>query len=182
MAEPDQANRTEGPDATRPGEIEAPLPERSDARLVFIGRIRTPFRTRDDCPRQGRPDGPLCRIEIDQPWQEGIRGLDAYPRIEVLYWMHAARRDLVAQSPKSDGRVTGTFALRSPVRPNPIATSIVVLERIETPGVLIVRGLDCVDGTPLLDVKPDRSGYIPPAPPNPGEVTEEAPPVKRQPW
>ena len=52
--------------ATRPGETEVPLPERTDARLVFIGRIRTPFATRDDCPRQGRQDGPICRVEIDE--------------------------------------------------------------------------------------------------------------------
>jgi tRNA-Thr(GGU) m(6)t(6)A37 methyltransferase TsaA len=154
-------------DATRPGEIEAPLPDRTDARLVFIGRIRTPFATRNDCPRQGRLDGPLCRLEIDPPWQEALNGIDAYDRIEVLYWMHRARRDLIAQSPKSNGRTTGTFALRSPVRPNPIATSLVKLERVE-PGVLLVRGLDCLDGTPLLDIKPDRCSYSPPAPPNPG--------------
>jgi tRNA (adenine37-N6)-methyltransferase len=151
-------------DATRPGEREQPLPERTDARLVFIGRIRTPFLTRDQCPRQGRHDGPLCRLEIDAPWQEGLAGIDAYAVIEVLYWMHRARRDLVLQSPKSNGQTTGTFALRSPVRPNPIATSRVALVGRE-PGVLLVRGLDCLDGTPLLDIKPDRCAYSPPAEP-----------------
>jgi tRNA (adenine37-N6)-methyltransferase len=140
------------------------LPDRTDARLVFIGRIRTPFLTRDQCPRQGREDGPVCRLEIDEPWRPAIVGLENYERIEVLYWLHQARRDLVTQSPKSDGRTTGTFALRSPVRPNPIATALVKLEGIE-PGVLLVRGLDCLDGTPLLDIKPDRCSYSPPAPP-----------------
>jgi tRNA-Thr(GGU) m(6)t(6)A37 methyltransferase TsaA len=155
-------------DATRPGEIEAPLPERTDARLVFIGRIRTPFATRDDCPRQGRPDGPVCRIEVDAPWRPALAGLERYARVEVLYWMHEARRDLIAQSPKSNGETTGTFALRSPVRPNPIATSLVALVGVEE-GALLVRGLDCLDGTPLLDIKPDRCAYSPPAPPNRGE-------------
>lgn len=156
-------------DATRPGEIEVPLPARVDAGLVFIGRIRTPFPDRDACPRQGRADGPLCRIEIDEPWRAGLKGLDRFTSVEVIYWMHLARRDLVSQSPKSDGATHGTFALRSPVRPNPIATSLCPIVAIE-PGAIIVRGLDCVDGTPLLDVKPDRCGYSPPAPPNPGEV------------
>jgi tRNA-Thr(GGU) m(6)t(6)A37 methyltransferase TsaA len=151
-------------DATRPGEVIAPLPERTDARLVFIGRIRTPFTSRDQCPRQGRPDGPVCRLEVDEPWQAALQGLEGFARIEVLYWMHQARRDLVAQSPGHDGRTRGTFALRSPVRPNPIATSLVVIEAVE-PGALVVRGLDCLDGTPLLDVKPERCGYSPPAPP-----------------
>lgn len=158
-------------DATRPGEIEAPLPERTDARVVFIGTIRTPFRTRDDCPRQGKVDGPLCRIELDDPWKPALKGIERFGRIEVLYWMHQARRDLILQSPKSNGEAFGTFALRSPVRPNPIATSMVELVAVED-GVLVVRGLDCVDGTPLVDLKPDRCAYTPLAPPNPGELTE----------
>ncbi len=96
--------------ATRDGEIEAPLPRRVDAPLVFIGRIRTPFATRDDCPRQGRPDGPLCRIEVDEPWRAGLRGIEAYETIEVLYFMDQARRDLIVQNPKSNGVLIGVFA------------------------------------------------------------------------
>src|SRR3546814_5842145 len=69
--------------------------------------------------------------------------------------MHLARRDRVRQSPASDGRTRGTFTLRSPLRPNPIDASIVRLEGVEGT-TLLVRGLDCVDGTPLLDVKPER--------------------------
>lgn len=147
-------------DATRPGEIEAPLPDRTDARLVFIGRIRTPFPDRDACPRQGRPDGPICRIEVDAPWREGLKGIEAYDRIEVLYWMHQARRDLIQQSPRSNGETRGTFALRSPMRPNPISTQLVALVGTEE-GALLVRGLDCIDGTPLVDIKPDRCAYTP---------------------
>ena len=158
-------------DATRPGEIEAPLPGRTDACVVFIGTIRTPFRTRGDCPRQGKAEGPLCRIELDDPWKPALKGIERFGRIEVLYWMHQARRDLILQSPKANGETFGTFALRSPVRPNPIATSMVELVAVED-GVLVVRGLDCVDGTPLVDLKPDRCAYTPLAPPNPGELTE----------
>ena len=150
-------------DATRPGELEVPLPERIDAGLVFIGRIRTPYPTRAECPRQGRETGPVCRIEVDAPWREGLKGLGQYARVEVIYWMHLARRDLVLQSPKSNGETTGTFSLRSPVRPNPIATSLCDLVGIEDDAIL-VRGLDCVDGTPLLDLKPYRCDYSPLAP------------------
>jgi tRNA (Thr-GGU) A37 N-methylase len=74
--------------------------------------------------------------------------------LEVIYWMHQARRDLLTQTPHS-GATVGTFALRSPVRPNPIATSIVQLVNVRQ-GIVDVRGLDCLDGTPLLDIKPDR--------------------------
>lgn len=149
-------------DATRIGELEVPLPDRTDARLVFIGRIRTPFKTRDDCPRQGSPDGPICRIEIDEPYRPGLKGLEKYERIEVLYWLHLARRDLVQQSPKADGCATGVFALRSPLRPNPIGSALVTVIAVE-PDAVLVRGLDCLDGTPLIDIKPDRCGYSPPA-------------------
>ena len=166
-------------DATRTGELEVALPERTDARLVFIGRIRTPFATRDDCPRQGSLEGPVCRIEVDEPWRPGLKGLERYARVEVLYWMDQARRDLVQQSPKSDALATGVFALRSPLRPNPIATSLVELVGIE-PGALLVRGLDCIDGTPLLDIKPDRCAYTPPAALRAGKT--EAAGIKRQSW
>lgn len=83
--------------------------------------------------------------------------------------MHLSRRDLVLQSPANDGALHGTFALRAPVRPNPIGTAIVRLIGLEPDGVLLVRGLDCVDGTPLLDLKPDRSLFTPIAPEQPGD-------------
>lgn len=60
----------------------------------------------------------------------------------------------------------GTFALRSPVRPNPIGLSKVTLVRIEE-GTVVVRGLDCLDGTPLIDIKPDRCAFSPHAPKEP---------------
>lgn len=147
-------------DATRPGETETRLPEIADAGLYFIGRIRTPYPTRDQCPRQGMDDGPICRIEIDVRWRPALKGLERFRRIEVLYWMHQARRDLLVQSPHSGGN-RGTFALRSPVRPNPIAISQVELVAVE-PDALLVRSLDCVDGTPLIDIKPLRCSHSPP--------------------
>jgi len=67
--------------------------------------------------------------------------------------MHHSRRDLVVQVPSHYKTGRGTFALRSPVRPNPIAMSVVKLVKIEGT-TLSVIGLDCLDGTPLLDIKP----------------------------
>jgi tRNA (Thr-GGU) A37 N-methylase len=67
----------------------------------------------------------------------------------------ARAADLVLQSPRDNGSTRRTFALRSPVRPNPIGTSIVRLIGLEST-TLLVRGLDCLNGTPLLDLKPDR--------------------------
>lgn len=141
--------------ATRPGEVEGGDPTRADATLAFIGRIRTPFATRAECPHRGTPDGPDCRIELDAPWRAALQGIAAGDRIEVLYWMHLARRDLLVQAPK--GReARGTFALRSPNRPNPIATSVVDVVAVDAGGVT-VRGMDCLDGTPLVDLKPART-------------------------
>ena len=64
--------------ATRPGEISAPLPDRQDAHLVFIGRLRTPFGSRDQCPRRGDAEnGPVCRVEIYEPWRAALTTLIA---------------------------------------------------------------------------------------------------------
>ncbi|GAB2184760.1 tRNA (N6-threonylcarbamoyladenosine(37)-N6)-methyltransferase TrmO [Roseibium sp. LAB1] len=148
----------------RPHEISVPITEPDDARLFFIGRIHTPFKERKDCPRQGSVDGPECRIEIFDPWVPALQGIEAYDSVEVLYWLDKARRDLVVQNPAHSENIFGTFALRSPVRPNPIGTVLAKLVSVDGPN-LIVRGLDCLDGTPLIDLKPDRCAFTPKAPP-----------------
>jgi tRNA (adenine37-N6)-methyltransferase len=117
-----------------------------------------------ETPRQGRVDGPLRRIEVFEPWVAALAGLEQYERVEVLYWLHLSRRDLVLQSPANDGTARGTFSLRSPARPNPIGTAMAQLIPIEGATVM-VRGLDCLDATPLLDLKPDRTLFTPIAPP-----------------
>lgn len=153
---------------TRQNERAVALEPASDAGIRFIGTVRTPWNDRENCPRQGRLDGPECQLALDPIWHDALKGLEEYDMIEVLYWLDKSRRDLVLQSPKNDGRTVGTFALRSPVRPNPIGTSSVKLLRIEG-GTLHVRGLDCLDGTPLIDIKPDRCAFSPKAPAKPGD-------------
>ena len=144
------------------------MPPATDAGLIYIGRIHTPWTSRLETPRQGRADGPVCRIELFDPFVPALDGLARYARVEVIYWLHLSRRDLVRQSPANDGTARGTFSLRSQVRPNPLGTSIAELVVIEG-NTLLVRGLDCLDGTPLLDLKPDRSLFIPIAPPQRGD-------------
>ncbi len=153
----------------RPGEKAIEWPGKQDAGLIFIGQIRTPWTSRLGCPRQGRRDGPICRVEVFEPWAEALEGIDNYDSIELLYWLHRSRRDIVLQSPRSDGTTRGAFSLRSPVRPNPIGTSLVALVGVEG-ATLLVRGLDCLDGTPLIDIKPDRCQFTPLAPPAPGDT------------
>ncbi|MDH4992820.1 tRNA (N6-threonylcarbamoyladenosine(37)-N6)-methyltransferase TrmO [Aquamicrobium lusatiense] len=152
----------------REGERAVAMPPASDAGLVFIGRIHTPWTSRMMTPRQGRRDGPVCRIEVFEPWVAALANIEEFDELEVLYWLHMSRRDLVLQSPASDGTSRGTFSIRSPVRPNPIGTSIVTLAGREA-NTLLVRGLDCLDGTPLLDLKPERTRFTPIAPPQPGD-------------
>jgi tRNA-Thr(GGU) m(6)t(6)A37 methyltransferase TsaA len=144
----------------RDGEVAVEMPKVSDAGLVFIGRIRTPWTTREETPRQGSHEGPVCRLEIFEPWVPALKGVDFYNYLEVIYWLHHSPRNLVLQSPKNNKSTRGTFSLRSPVRPNPIGTSIVKLVGIEGSTVL-VRGLDCLDETPLIDLKPDRCEFSP---------------------
>jgi tRNA-Thr(GGU) m(6)t(6)A37 methyltransferase TsaA len=137
----------------RPGEVAIQLPEAFDAGVYFIGRIRTPFKSRAECPKNTAESHAVGRIELDPRYASGIKDLALYSHFWLLYWMNQARRDLVQQVPAHLGQPRGTFALRSPVRPNPIALAAVELMTIEGT-TLTVRNVDCIDGTPLLDIKP----------------------------
>lgn len=137
----------------RDGEVAATLPDRFDASLYYIGRIRTPWRRREDCPKNARQSDAVCTVELDQRWAQGLSGLETVSHVLLLYWMDKARRDLLVQSPRHYTERRGTFALRSPARPNPIAASVARLLRVEDNRLSVV-GLDCLDNTPLLDIKP----------------------------
>lgn len=137
----------------REGEVKVELPERFDAGLYFIGRIETPWRERSECPKNPAGSDALCRIHLDPRYAAGLADLATCSHVIVLYFMDRAPRDIVVQRPRHYGVPRGVFALRSPARPNPIALSVAELVGIEG-CVLAVRGLDCLDGTPLLDLKP----------------------------
>lgn len=141
------------PEDIRPGEVATTLPEAFDAGLYFIGRVRTPWTRREECPKNARESDAVCTIDVEQRYAQALTGVETCTHLLVLYWMHQARRDLVLQVPRHYGKQRGTFALRSPVRPNPIAASVVRLVAIEGCRLSVV-GLDCLDGTPLLDLKP----------------------------
>jgi tRNA-Thr(GGU) m(6)t(6)A37 methyltransferase TsaA len=141
------------PSGLREGEVVAALPKEFNASLYFIGRIQTPWHRRDDCPKNARESDAVCTVTLDMRWVEALAGLETASHVILLYWMDEARRDLVLQAPHHYAAPRGTFALRSPVRPNPIALSVARLLRIEG-NRLSVIGLDCLDNTPLLDIKP----------------------------
>jgi len=137
----------------RPGEKAVELPAQPDAGVYFIGRIHTPWKERKDCPKNARGSDAVCTVELDARFRDGLKDVESCSHLVLLYWMDKAPRNLVLQTPSHYGVQRGTFALRSPARPNPIAMSVVKLMGIED-GKLSVVGLDCLDGTPLLDIKP----------------------------
>lgn len=129
-----------------------------------IGRIRTPFATLADCPRNGRQPQPPpdCIAELDETFMPGLASLDGFSHLILLYWL-GPQPDTLTITPPFDGQPRGVFATRAPLRPNPIGLSVVSLQRIDGPR-LHVRNLDCLDGTPLLDIKP----YLPSTDSEPG--------------
>lgn len=137
----------------REGETAVALPERFDASLYFIGRIRTPWKRREDCPKNARESDAVCTLVINERWAPALAGVESCSHLVVLYWMNRSRRDLAMQVPRHYGVPRGTFALRSPARPNPIAMSVVRLLAVDGNRLSVV-GLDCLDDTPLLDIKP----------------------------
>ena len=128
-----------------------------DASLRFIGRLRTPWR-KCNCPhnlREARERGGKFNAVIDPEYRAGLAGLTPGQAVILLYWMDAARRDLIVQAPSHRSQPAGTFALRSPARPNPISLAVTRLVAIDAAsGVLEIDALDAFDGTPLLDIKP----------------------------
>jgi tRNA-Thr(GGU) m(6)t(6)A37 methyltransferase TsaA len=125
--------------------------------LNRIGTLHTPFSTRDDCPRNGRQPNPppLCHAALLPEFHEGLLGLDGFSHLVVLYWLHqAAFRGELVFTPPFDDAPRGLFATRAPARPNPIGLSVVAFDGYELDHRLRLYNLDCIDGTPLLDIKP----------------------------
>lgn len=132
--------------------------------LKPIGRLRTPFQTLKDCPRNGRQmqPPPDCMVELDAAYASGLESLEGFSHLILLYWLGPQPGDLTI-TPPFDGRSRGVFATRAPLRPNPIGLSVVSLHGVG-PGGLVVRNLDCLDKTALLDIKP----YLPSTDAEPG--------------
>ena len=122
-------------------------------KLRSIGHVETPYRTLEECPKNVDPEGPPCALVLDPPYEEALDGLKVGDQILILYWFEGVERDRLRQLRRGEGPMMGTFALRSPHRPNPIAAAVLPIESIEGDRVA-VRGMDCLDGTPLLDIKP----------------------------
>jgi tRNA-Thr(GGU) m(6)t(6)A37 methyltransferase TsaA len=136
-----------------------PFGSREEMNMEFepIGIIHSPFTTTEGMPIQ--PTGAADvkgTIEVFADFQAGLRDLDGFSHIILLYHFHRSRGFNLTVVPFMDSEPRGLFATRAPKRPNPIGLSIVRLDRIAS-GVLHIRNVDILDGTPLFDIKP----YVP---------------------
>ncbi len=141
---------------------------RPDAAVHFIGAIHTPWK-RGDCPknvtRARESEATGMRVVLKPEFAQGLQGLEVGQGILLMYWMHQARRDLILQMPRHADTARGTFTLRSPSRPNPIAMSAVRITSLDfDTGEIGIDAIDCFDGTPLIDIKPSVPAVDLPAP------------------
>jgi tRNA-Thr(GGU) m(6)t(6)A37 methyltransferase TsaA len=126
------------------------------ASLVQIGRIHTPYRTIEACPRHGAADNRPAILELFAEYEPALLGIESASHVYVFYWLNQANRDALHRRTPHDGIIRGVFATRSPARPNPIGLSVAKLIEWDRSNIT-VSALDCINGTPLIDIKP----YIP---------------------
>ncbi|TFF96959.1 tRNA (N6-threonylcarbamoyladenosine(37)-N6)-methyltransferase TrmO [Candidatus Thorarchaeota archaeon] len=118
-----------------------------------IGTIRTPFKTGNEIPIQSGMSKAVGEAILEEQYVDGLRSLDGFSHIILLYWFHRAREPVLLVKPYLDDHERGLFSTRAPSRPNPIGLSTVKLLRVEG-ACLTFEGADMLDETPLLDIKP----------------------------
>ncbi|MGB3501417.1 MAG: tRNA (N6-threonylcarbamoyladenosine(37)-N6)-methyltransferase TrmO [Mesorhizobium sp.] len=130
----------------------------ADAGVVFIGRVTSPWTSRETCPKNMAAAAEAAQpasVTIDLAFREALVGLSGYSHVILLSWFDRSDRDLAIQKPRHAQEPRGTFALRSPVRPNPIGLHVVRVLGVDVAsGRIQLEGIDLLDGTPILDVKP----------------------------
>ncbi len=124
--------------------------------LKQIGTAHTPFKNMNEAPFQGRFSENIAAIEVFDEYVAGLKDVEAAAYLIVLYWAHLADRQTLQTLTPWGPEVRGVFACRAPSRPNPINLCTVELLRIDG-NYLTVRGLDAVDGSIILDIKPYSS-------------------------
>lgn len=127
-----------------------------------IGRVRSSLTDLSQCPNQGTEGAPDAWIDIDPAYVEGLMGLEPGTEIIILTWMHLADRKTLQVHPQKDLNkpIKGVFGTRSADRPNPIALHKVTIVEIDPPSGLLVKPLEALDHTPIVDIKislPDGS-------------------------
>jgi tRNA-Thr(GGU) m(6)t(6)A37 methyltransferase TsaA len=123
--------------------------------LQPIGWVESPLVDRDSAPKQGDEGSPEAWLVFEQAVSEGLRDLEPGSEVVVLTWLDRARRDVLSVHPRGDpaNPIQGVFSTRSPDRPNPIGLHRVRIVAIHGARFL-VKNLEAIDGTPVVDVKP----------------------------
>jgi len=125
-------------------------------KLEPIGIIHTPYKSLSDCPRQGRETDTTCEVEVFDEFEPGLTDIEGFSHLIFLYWLHKSDGYQLMVTTPWEREPHGLFTTRSPRRPNPIGVSVVkLLARVDN--ILKVKGVDVLDGTPLIDIKP----YVP---------------------
>lgn len=135
-----------------------------------IGRIESPFQSPEEMPIQSKgADGIFGKIILLPEFEDGLKDLDGFSHIILLYHWHLSDGYSLHVKPFLDTVERGLFSTRAPRRPNPIGISVVRLHGIEG-NILHIEGVDVINGTPLLDIKPyipavdtveaDRAGWV----------------------
>jgi tRNA-Thr(GGU) m(6)t(6)A37 methyltransferase TsaA len=129
---------------------------RTDYAIVPIGWVESSLKERAGAPRQGSEGAPDAWLQINSEFAEGLHGIEVGQEIVILTLLHEARRDVLKIRPRGDETLpfTGVFTTRSPDRPNPIDLHRAKILQIVDQCRLNVRGLEAIDGTPVIDIKP----------------------------
>ncbi len=124
--------------------------------LTPIGYVRSSIAQRSGAPKQGWENAPDATLEVDAAFVPGLDGIAAGQEIWILTWLHQTVRETLKVHPRgyAGNPLMGVFATRSPDRPNPIGLHRAEILSIEQDHLVRVRGLEAIDGTPVLDIKP----------------------------
>jgi len=127
-----------------------------------IGRVHSELTDRARAPKQGFEDAPDAKLEIFPEFADGLDTVSAGTDVLLLTWLHEAERDVLKVHPRDDlsRPLTGVFATRSADRPNPIGVHRVRVLEVDRRGWLTVHGLEAVDGTPIVDLKPVLDRFL----------------------
>ena len=121
-----------------------------------IGYVHSTLKQRAGAPRQGWEGAPDARLEILPAFAEALDGIQAGQDIWILTWLHESQRSVLKVHPRGEvlNPLMGVFATRSPDRPNPIGLHRAKVLSVEGDRWLQVHGLEAIDGTPVIDIKP----------------------------
>lgn len=121
-----------------------------------IGRIHSPLKTLEDCPRQENEDAPPATMEIFPEYMKAAKDIVAGDELILLTWLNVADRSVMVTHPRNDpnSSLTGIFSTRSPDRPNPIGLHRITVMKVLAVNTFETSSLEVLDGTPVLDIKP----------------------------